>query len=407
LAPDVRSIYAQAVGHHQAGRLDDAAACYRQVLALEPDLAGAHHNLGNALFAQGKLELAEASYRRALILQPGLASAHNNLGIVLYEQDRLDEAVACYREALFLEPGYVEALNNLGAALCRREAYDEGEAYIRQALVLKPGFTRALHNLGAMLGDQGRLNEAIAIYRQLLQIRPEDIDGLNGLAYVLAAQGDAARALETILQSLRIKETASAKRIFVNIARQLSWAKDNREVRSAMARALTDPWARPDELAHTSAGLTKQSTHIGASVARAARAWPRPLSAEELFGSGGPKIFAEDGLLLALMVSAQNTDVELERFFTMARRLLLEGAADETADGAGLEFYAALARQCFINEYVFFHDAEEIHRAGALRDALVLALEAGTPISSLRLVAVGAYFPLHSLSNAARLLDRA
>ncbi|MES2294145.1 MAG: tetratricopeptide repeat protein [Pseudomonadota bacterium] len=440
MAPDVQSLFARAVGHHQAGRLDEAVTCYRQVLALKPDLAGAHHNLGNALFGQGNLEQAEASYRRALTLQPGLASARNNLGIILYERDRLDEAVACYREAIALEPDYAEALNNLGAALCRRGAFDEGEACIRRALALKPGmagahdnlgallweqgkleeaeasirralalapgFTRALDNLGAMLRDQGRLNEAIAIYRQLLQVRPGDSDGLNGLATVLAARGDTARALEAILQSLQIKETASAKRIFVDIVKQLRWAADNREARRAMARALTEPWARPDELAHTSACLIKQSAPIGACVARAAQAWPQPLSPSELFGPDGPRMPAGDGLLLALLVSAQNTDVELERFLTMTRRLLLEAAEDDGADDAGLKFYAALACQCFINEYVFFQSEEEIRRAGGLRDALVAALESGTPISSLRLLAVAAYFPLHSLSGAARLLDR-
>jgi len=37
---------------------------------------------------------------------------------------------------------------------------------------------------------------------------------------------------------------------------------------------------------------------------------------------------------------------------------------------------------------------------------LAAAIEAGTPVSSLRLLAVAAYFPLYSLSGAARLLDR-
>ena len=441
MASDVQSIFAQAVGHHQAGRLDKAVACYGQVLALRPDLAGAHYNLGNALCGQGKLEQAETSYRRALTLQPGQASTHNNLGIVLFEQGRLDEAVACYREALAREPDYADALNNLGAALCRRGELDEGEACIRRALALKPGiagahdnlgillrergkpreaeasirralalapgFPRALHNLGSLLKDQGRQDEAIAIYRQLLQIEPEDIDGLNGLAHVLAARGDTPSALETILQSLRIEETVSARRIFVDIVKQFRWTSDNCEARRAMARALSEPWVRPDELAHTAAGLIKQSAAVGACVARAAQAWPRSLPAPELLGPGGLKMLADDELLLALLVSAQNTDIELERFLTMARRLLLEAAEVDDPDGAGLEFHAALARQCFINEYVFFPGEEEIRRAGGLRDTLAAAIEAGKPVSPLRLLAVAAYFPLHSLSGAARLLDRA
>ena len=438
--PDFRSIFAQAVAHHQAGRLDKAIACYGQTLALKPDLAGAHHNLGNALWEQGKLEEAEASYRCALAHQPNLAGAYNNLGTVLLEQDRQDEAVACYREALALAPDYAEALNNLGAALCRQGILDEGEACVRRALVLKPdfagahdslgtvlwergkleeaeasmrralalapGFARALGNLGGVLRNQGRLDEAVAVYRRLLQIRPEDIDGLNGLAGVLAAQGDAAKALETIQRSLRTEETASAKRIFVDIVKQLRWANDNAELRHMLARALTEPWARPGELARTAATLIKQSAHIGPCVTRAMQAWPRLLSAPELFGPDGPQVLAGDRLLLALLVSAQNTDIELERFLTMARRVLLEAAADEGANDAGLEFYTALARQCFINEYVFFRGEQEAQRASALCDALVLALGTGTPISSLRLLAVACYFPLHSLSGAARLMEK-
>ena len=174
-----------------------------------------------------------------------------------------------------------------------------------------------------------------------------------------------------------------------------------------MARALTEAWARPDELARAAAQLIKQNAHIGACVARAALAWPRPLPALELLGPGGPAGLADDELLLALLVSAQNTDVELERFLTMARRVLLEAAmGDEPEDRTTHEFYAALAQQCFINEYVFFCDEEELQRASKQRDLLTNALDDGAPIPVPRLLAVAAYFPLYSLSGAARLTDR-
>ena len=173
-----------------------------------------------------------------------------------------------------------------------------------------------------------------------------------------------------------------------------------------MARALTEAWARPDELARAAAQLIKQNARIGACVARAVQAWPRSLPALELFGPGGPAGLADDGLLLALLVSAQNTDVELERFLTMARRVLLEAATgDGPEDSTTLGFYAALAQQCFINEYVFFRDQEELRRAGKQRDFLTDALDEGAPIPVLRLLAVAAYFPLHSVSGAARLTD--
>ena len=45
-------------------------------------------------------------------------------------------------------------------------------------------------------------------------------------------------------------------------------------------------------------------------------------------------------------------------------------------------------------------------RANNQRDLLIAALDSGAPIPVLRLLAVAAYFPLHSLSSAARLTDR-
>jgi len=59
--------------------LEEAIACYRQAIKLDPKLAPAHSNLGNVLFHQGKLEEAIACYRQAIKLDPKDADAHSNL----------------------------------------------------------------------------------------------------------------------------------------------------------------------------------------------------------------------------------------------------------------------------------------------------------------------------------------
>ena len=81
----------------------------RRALALKPDYAEAHNNLGGALSAQGNLDEAVACYRRALALKPDYAEAHNNLGGALSDLAKFDEALACYRRALRLKPDYAEA----------------------------------------------------------------------------------------------------------------------------------------------------------------------------------------------------------------------------------------------------------------------------------------------------------
>ena len=88
-------------------------------LALLPDYAEAHYNLGNALKDQGNLDEAVACFGRALRLKPDYAEAHSNLGVALKDQGNLDEAVACFGRALHLKPDYAQAHYNLGIALKR------------------------------------------------------------------------------------------------------------------------------------------------------------------------------------------------------------------------------------------------------------------------------------------------
>ena len=102
---------------------------------------------------------------------------------------------------------------------------------------------------------------------------------------------------------------------------------------------------------------------------------------------------ARDALLLALLRLAPNLDLELEQILTRARRVFLRHAQAGEAVPEGLAaFQAALAQQCFLNEYVFACAEDELFAAQSLRDRLMGAL----PDVSL-LLTVASYFPLHAL----------
>ena len=63
----------------ELGRLDEAEASCNQAIALKPDYAEAHNNLGNTLKELGRLAEAEVSYKQAIVLKPDLATAYWNL----------------------------------------------------------------------------------------------------------------------------------------------------------------------------------------------------------------------------------------------------------------------------------------------------------------------------------------
>ena len=181
-------------------------------------------------------------------------------------------------------------------------------------------------------------------------------------------------------------------------------------LRDTLIRALTEPWCPPGELARAGADLVKLNPDIVRCITRATDAWPQRLSAHDLFGSAGFDTVATDPLLRALLDSTPICDLELERFLTMARQIMLNAATTTTAfeveEESALAFYSALARQCFINEYVFAWTDEEVSQAQTLRDSLVAALKTEAPIPAFWPVTVAAYFPLYSLPVAARLMDR-
>ena len=97
----------------ELGRLDEAQASYTQAIALKPDYAEAHSNLGITLQELGRLDEAEASYNQAIALKPDYAEAHSNLGNTLQELGRLDEAEASYNQAIALKPENIEAHTQL------------------------------------------------------------------------------------------------------------------------------------------------------------------------------------------------------------------------------------------------------------------------------------------------------
>ncbi len=59
-SPCAQESFADAVRHHQAGRLDEAVASYGRAIALRPDYPEIHNNLGVALRGQGRLSEAVA-----------------------------------------------------------------------------------------------------------------------------------------------------------------------------------------------------------------------------------------------------------------------------------------------------------------------------------------------------------
>lgn len=89
---------------YQQGRLEDAAECYRQGVAVDPGSALAHFNLGSVLDELGELASARDALRSALRLDPNYADAHYNLALVYEKLGSPTQARLHWRRYLELDP---------------------------------------------------------------------------------------------------------------------------------------------------------------------------------------------------------------------------------------------------------------------------------------------------------------
>ncbi len=228
-----------AVAHHQAGRLAEAEALYRQVLAVAPDHGDALHllgvlahqtghseaavglieravvagnhapevqtNLGLVLQTLGRFEAAAAAFLRVTVARPEQAEAHHTLGGLRHRQGRLEDAAAHYRQALALKPDLAEAHLNLGLLAKTEGRPVEAEAWYRQALALRPDHPGVLMNLGNALHDQDRFDEAVAHYRRALTLMPDYAEAHLNLGNALMSLGDSQAALAGYERALALK----------------------------------------------------------------------------------------------------------------------------------------------------------------------------------------------------------
>ncbi len=411
------------------GRLEEAVSSYQKALALKPDFPEAYGNLGNALMSQGKLGEAIVSYRNALALKPDFAEMHCILGNALNEQGKLEEAVASYRNAITSKPDFAEAYSNLGNTLNEQGNLDEAVASFGNALKLKPDFAEAHSNLGNALRVQGKLDEAIASYRNALACRPDYAEAYGNLGNAFREQGKLDKAIASYQSALQIRKSPEIKSGFAQCIRNVYFTHEIPDIRHLVASAISEPWGRPADLANPAISLIKLHPGIKECIDRTTTAWPTRLSQRELLGQPGILGFAsvcDDLLLRSVLENTTVCDVELERFLTMARTILLDTAISEENGSVTegmlstfpplllssipkeniLTFYCALARQCFINEYIFVYSDEEFDRAQSLRERLAAVLATGSHFPVLWLVAVAAYFPLFSLPSIETMMSQ-
>ncbi len=145
---------------------------FQAALAIRPDSAVVHNNLGCVLLVTDRPDEALHHFQQALRISPEFADALNSLGYVLKTKGQLDRAIDHYQQALRIDPGQAATHTNLGVAFQANGQRDRAIAHFEQAIRLDPRIALAHANLGIALAEAGQLDAAIDHYRTALDIDP-------------------------------------------------------------------------------------------------------------------------------------------------------------------------------------------------------------------------------------------
>ncbi len=135
--------FAAAFKEYEAGRLPEAQALCRQILAVDPRHAAALHLLGMIAYDARQYKIAVGLFNKAITLDDTDASFHNSLGQAYRRLGRFDEAAQSHRQALALDPGFAGALSDLGSVFYRRGDTAAAIECFRRALAIDPQHARS------------------------------------------------------------------------------------------------------------------------------------------------------------------------------------------------------------------------------------------------------------------------
>lgn len=120
---------------------EEALKLYQEALAIYPDYARAHYNIGVVFEKTGAKEKAVDSFQKSIAIEPEDPYAHYNIGVIWQEQGKA-EAADCFKKAIFNKPDYAEAHCNLGVTHKDQGKFKEALSCFQKALSLKPDYGR-------------------------------------------------------------------------------------------------------------------------------------------------------------------------------------------------------------------------------------------------------------------------
>lgn len=190
---------------------EDAVEHLRRATDLAPDDAGAWHQYGEALAAEGRMEEADAAFRRAVELDPDDQVALTHLGHTALAAGRSEEGVGYLAKAADIAhagAGASTAAISLVDMYRSFGQYEQALAQARRLADAVPDDALARLDVAELAVAAGRLDEARGAFerlRELDEVPGHEVYPLHGLIQVEITAGDWGRARELTEQAAALE----------------------------------------------------------------------------------------------------------------------------------------------------------------------------------------------------------
>ena len=201
---DLDRLLAEALAHHQQGRLAEAQSLYTRVLSLAPRHPDALNLLGVVAAQRGQLVHARDLIESALAERPGNPEYLFNRAHILELAG--DGATAqAYANVLEAAPDHLPALVNLGNIRLAEDDFDAATELFRRAVEAGPQVSQAHEGLGFALQRLGQADDAMAAFERALALDPNSVESAANLSGLLLDAGEPEMAVEKIERALALR----------------------------------------------------------------------------------------------------------------------------------------------------------------------------------------------------------
>jgi tetratricopeptide (TPR) repeat protein len=165
------------------GKWDEAAAEYRKILEMNPNLPGIHYRLGRLLLSKPNpgpeiVDDAKKNFEQELKIDPQNAGAEYVLGELARQSSQWPEAVDHFSRATKLDASFAEAYLGLGSSLIGEKRFSDAVQPLETGVKLQPENPAGHYDLATALSRTGHKEEAereFAIHRKMQEANPSAV----------------------------------------------------------------------------------------------------------------------------------------------------------------------------------------------------------------------------------------